>query len=485
MLFNSYLFIFLFLPITWFVYFALNRYKLIDLSKGWLLVASLFYYSYWNLKYLPLILISIFFNYALTQQMLDEKTEKRKKLLFYAGLIFNLGLLGYFKYMGFFLENISDLTGWQFEAIKIALPVGISFYTLQQIAYLVDVFQGAATGERRLLEYALFVVFFPHLLAGPIVHYDQMMPQYQSLKLKVFSKRNIALGIFIFVIGLSKKVIIADTLSVWVNEAFQQTDKLHLFYAWGTSLAYTLQLYFDFSGYSDMAIGIGLLFNFQLPQNFNSPLRAGNINDFWSKWHMTLTAFIRTYIFTPIAKLLPKNFHYSMLAMILAMTIAGIWHGAAWTYIVYGILHGIAIVIHYYWKKSKRKLPHFWGWFLTFNFVNLSFIIFRANSLTEAFQVMKGMIGLNGIQIPKLGIGPLTTLLNYLEKKPAPYMTNDENMQLFLIVLGFLIITKMDNSSYWQQNFEPKTKLAFVTAVMFVICLFGLNRVSEFIYFNF
>ncbi|MGE3610893.1 MAG: MBOAT family protein [Bacteriovoracaceae bacterium] len=485
MVFNSYLFIFLFLPSTWIIYFGLNRYRLTELSKAWLLIASLFYYSYWNIKYLPLILVSISVNFFLTEKLTQIENENKRKLLFYIGLLFNIGLLGYYKYTGFFLENLSLLTGSHIEFIKVALPVGISFYTLQQIAYLIDVYQGAITQGKRILEYALFVVFFPHLLAGPIVHFEEMLPQYQSLKNKVINKKNISLGIFIFTLGLFKKVMIADSLSVWVNDAYSDTSKLHLFYAWGTSLAYTLQLYFDFSGYSDMAIGIGRLFNFELPQNFNSPLKAANINDFWSRWHMTLTSFIRTYIFTPMVKILPKGFHFNMLAMVLAMTIAGIWHGPSWTYIVYGILHGLAIVVHYYWKKTKRKLPYFLGWLITFNFVNLSFIIFRSNTLNDAFNVMKGMLGLQNIRIPKTGINAIKNLHEHLGIQRGPYMTNDENLQLSLIIIGFFILLKLKNTRYWQENFKPSISLAILTGVMFVLCLFGLNRVSDFIYFNF
>lgn len=481
MLFNSYLFILLFLPITWMVYTSLNHFKLVDLSKSWLLGASLFYYSYWNLTYLPLILISILTNFSITNQLLDEKASNRKKPLFYAGLIFNLGLLGYFKYTNFFLDNLGAITGKEYDLIRVALPVGISFYTLGQIAYLVDVYQGISR-ERKLLDYALFVVFFPYLLAGPITHYDHMHPQFQSMRTKLFNRKNVSLGLFLFVIGLFKKVMIADTLSFWVNDGYREAETLHFLAAWGTSLSYTLQLYFDFSGYTDMAVGVALLFNFKIPQNFNSPLRSGNINEFWARWHMTLSTYIRTYIFTPLVRLMPKStFHYSMIAMALAMTIAGIWHGAAWTYVIYGMIHGLAIVAHYYWKKRKKKLPYLLGWFITFNFVNLSFVLFRANSLKQAGFMFKGMMGLQGFQLPKMGI----KFLANMGVKMGPYMTNDQNLHLALVLAGFLIIFKAKNSLEWENDFKPTPALAVGTGMLFVLCLFGLNRVSEFIYFNF
>lgn len=481
MLFNSYVFIFAFLPVTWLVYMLLNRYKLIELSKHWLVLSSLFFYGHWNIKYVPLILVSIFVNHALMVQMTEDRKEPHKKGLFWAGMIFNLGLLGYYKYTNFFLDNLSALTGNTYESLKLILPLGISFYTLHQIAYLVDVYQGV-TRQKSLVDYALFVTFFPKLTAGPITHYDEITPQLKSLRNKFFNARNVSLGLFIFTLGLSKKVLIADTLSAWVNEGFAEPEKLHFFWAWATSVSYTLQLYFDFSGYTDMAIGIGLLFNIQIPQNFNSPLKAGNINDFWSRWHMTLTAFIRTYIFTPLVKIMPSSaFGYSMFAMFLAMTIAGIWHGAAWTFMFYGMIHGLAIVIHYNWKKKKKKLSKFWSWFLTFNFVNFTFIIFRSNTLADTKHVLMGMLGLQGFQIPKMGI----KFINDLGLKMGPYMTNDQNIHLALIVASFVIIYKGTNTNKLLTSFEPKPSWAVATGILFVLCLFGMNRVSEFIYFNF
>jgi alginate O-acetyltransferase complex protein AlgI len=481
MLFNSYVFIFLFLPITWITFFALNRLKFVFLAKCFLLVSSLFFYSYWNPKYLFLILISIVFNYALTVQIKEISEDRKKKFLFFIGLLFNLGLLGYFKYTDFLIENINLLTGFEFSTLSLVLPLGISFYTLQQVAYLVDVYQGVA-GERKFIDYALFVSFFPQLIAGPIVHYDEVMPQFASLKSKIFNHQNFSKGLFVFTLGLGKKVLIADTLSPWVTEAFRTPETLHFFSAWGASLSYTLQLYFDFSGYSDMAIGLGYLFNIKIPQNFNSPLRAANINEFWARWHITLSIFIRTYIFTPIVKAMPKvNFFYSMIAMFLAMTIAGIWHGAGWTFLLYGVIHGLAIVIHHNWKKKKKKLSYFWGWLLTFNFVNVSFIVFRAPTLNHAKHVLLGMMGAQGFQIPKMGIG----FLKNLGVKMGPYMTNDQNLQLAFIIFGMWAIFRVDNLSTRMNSFIPTVKWAVVTSIVFVLCIFGLNRVSEFIYFNF
>lgn len=475
MLFNSYAFILIFLPITWVVYFVMNQQRQFTLSKIWLIVASLYFIGYWSYKPLPILLGSIAINFLLSQWI--HKTHSKKRVL-QLGLVFNIGLLCYFKYTNFFLSNLS------LPPLHVILPLGISYYTIQQIAFLVDTYEGV-TNEKNFLDYMLFVVFFPKLIAGPIAHHEELLPQFKSYESKVFSARNLSLGIFIFCIGLFKKVIIADTFSAWSSDGFAAADKLHFFSAWGTSLSYTLQLYFDFSGYSDMAVGLASMFSIKLPQNFNSPLTAKHINDFWGRWHITLSIFIRTYIFTPLVRMMPKaTFGWSMVAMFIAMTIAGLWHGAAWTYVLYGALHGLAIVIHHTWKKKKNKLPGWLGWFITFNFVNFTFIIFRAKDLTEAGNVLKGMIGLQGFQIPKLGIKPLLKLQDF-GAKIGPYMSNDENIQLLMLVAGFVFLFKAKNSLELERDYQLETRNTLAVSAMFVLCLYGMNRVSEFIYFNF
>jgi len=480
MLFNSHFFIFVFLPIVCLGYHLLNKAKFHEFAKIWLIGGSLYFYSYFNISYLPLIVLSVLTNYMLVKGMM-----RGQKFWFIPGLVFNIGLLCYFKYMNFFLENFSVVTGVDFNLTKIIFPLGISFYTLQQIAYLVDVYQDVVEEEKKLVDYAVYVTFFPCLISGPIAHYDLVLPQFQELKNKVFNSKNFSLGIYLFCLGLFKKVIIADSLSPFVNESYENPANLHLITAWATSLGYTLQLYFDFSGYTDMAIGIAKMFNISIPQNFNSPLRAANINDFWSRWHMTLTSFIKGYIYTPIIRSMPKpTFKNSMIAMFIAMTIAGIWHGPAWTFVLYGMVHGLAIVVHHNWKKKKKKLPYLVGWFITFNFVNLGLVLFRAPNLKAAGEVIAGMMGLQGVQLPKMGIGFLNQL-QALGVKFGPYMTNDENILLALIVFAFVAVFKAPNSYELEERFEPLNKYAFASAVLFVVCMFGLNRVSDFIYFNF
>lgn len=303
MLFNSYEFIFLFLPVMFFGYFYLTSKRLIIGSKAWLVGGSLFFYGWWNVLYLPLILVSMLVNYAIGTSL--PKIEKEggkhpsKRSLLTVGIIFNVGLLGYFKYTDFLLENFNGIFGSDVPLPHIVLPLAISFFTFQQIAYLVDSYRNE-TKEYDLLNYALFVTFFPQLIAGPIVHHKEMMPQFSSKWNLVKNYRNIALGLFIFSIGLFKKVVIADTFAKWATQGFDQAPTLNFFEAWATSLSYTFQLYFDFSGYTDMAIGAALLFNIKLPINFNSPYKARNIQDFWRRWHITLSRFLRDYVYVPL-----------------------------------------------------------------------------------------------------------------------------------------------------------------------------------------
>ncbi|MAX65668.1 MAG: MBOAT family O-acyltransferase [Bacteriovoracaceae bacterium] len=485
MLFNSYIFIFIFLPITFVIHYLIGKHEKHGhtLSHSWLILASLFFYGYWNFSYLSIIISSIIINFLITHYLISKPHAKIKKPLFLLGLSFNLGLLGYFKYKNFFMENMNLLLNSDFHFTHVLLPLGISFFTLQQIAYLVDVYEGLVK-KTPFHKYALFVCFFPQLIAGPIVHYKEVMPQFDDDKNHRFNIKNINLGIFVFILGLAKKVLLADTFAIWANAGFNHTDTFHFFQAWGTSLSYTMQLYFDFSGYSDMAIGLGLLFNIKLPKNFDSPFLARNIIDFWTKWHITLSQFITTYIFTPLLKAMPKfTFTNSMISIFITMCIAGLWHGAAWTFVLYGALHGVIIIINHIMKKRKIKLPKFWAIFITFQFINIVFTIFRAEKLETAFNIFKGMFGLTYFKIPKGLISEELIL-----KSGAiigPHMNNDQNLNLIFIIVSLYIVFKLKNSMQLMQEFKPQTKTALFMSFIFVLCLFGLNRVSDFIYFNF
>ncbi|MGB6019807.1 MAG: MBOAT family O-acyltransferase, partial [Sulfurimonadaceae bacterium] len=266
----------------------------------------------------------------------------------------------------------------------------ISFFTFQQIAYLVDSYRGE-TAEYDFLNYALFVTFFPQLIAGPIVHHAEMMPQFASKWNLVKNYKNIATGLFIFSIGLFKKVVIADTFAKWATAGFDHAETLNLLEAWATSLSYTFQLYFDFSGYTDMAIGAALLFNIKLPINFNSPYKALDIQDFWRRWHITLSRFLRDYIYIPLGGNRKGSFrtYNNLLATFI---LGGIWHGAGWTFVFWGLLHGMALVVHRFWKSIGFTMPNILAWFITFNFINIAWVFFRAREWDDAIKVLTGMV---------------------------------------------------------------------------------------------
>jgi alginate O-acetyltransferase complex protein AlgI len=466
MLFNSYAFIFVFLPLALIGYFTLNHFKHVALGKCWLIGASLYFYTYFTYKNLPILLISLCMNYSLGHLLHRELKWVSKVNLFRFGLIFNIGLLSFFKFSGFLL------------------PLGLSFFTLQQIAFLIDSYEGL-TEKKDFIDYAVFVSFFPTLISGPIVHYQHLIPQFERADNKKFNIDLFSTGIFIFCLGLTKKVLISEAFAGWAKTGFDEALTLDLLAAWKTSLSYTFQLYYDFSGYTDMAIGIGYMFNVKIPQNFNSPFRSKSIIEFWSRWHMTLSQFINTYLFTPLVRAMPKiNFRNTMIATFTSMFIAGVWHGAGWTFVVYGALHGAALVANHMWKKRKKKLPTWLAWFITFNFVNITFIIFRAKELKDALKILKGMIGATGVVIPKMIIKSLGPLKDF-GWKMGTYLQPDDYLLMIMLAGAFYVLRKLKNSLELEKEFKPTTKVAFACGIAFVFCFFGMNRITEFIYFNF
>lgn len=489
MLFNSFEFMLLFLPITLVVYFLLLRKHLTIAARSWLLFASLFFYSWWDIKYLPLILGSILFNYTigglLAEYDASAKKPVSKKSIFLAGIIANIALLCWFKYMDFFIGTTNGLLGTQLPLLKIVLPLGISFFTITQIAFLVDAYEGLVE-ERNLLNYALFVTFFPHLLAGPILHHSEMMPQFERLRNKVLNWKNLYLGLTLFFLGLFKKVILADTFSAWASAGFDTTQPLTLIPAWLTSLSYTFQLYFDFSGYSDMALGVGWMFNISLPINFNSPYKATGMIDFWKRWHITLTNFVTTYLYTPILRAFGSiTFTNSLVAIFLAMLISGFWHGAGWNFIVWGGMHGAGLVVNHYWKKKKHKMPAWLGWLITFNFVNISFVFFRARSLEGAGQILGGMAGMNGIMLHR-SLGKFTWLQDMgitFGKWLDAIKGNDETWVMAIVAL--IIVAFLKNSMEIISRVRPSWGWLVLLLVVSFWSLLDMSKVSEFLYFQF
>jgi D-alanyl-lipoteichoic acid acyltransferase DltB (MBOAT superfamily) len=460
MLFNSYEFIFLFLPLSFFIYFYLLQQRLIIGAKGFLVFASLFFYSWWNVAYLPIILSSMLFNYIIGNTLNDnlQHIKMHRKTLLAIGISANLALLGYFKYSDFFIKNFNVVFDTSIPLLHVMLPLAISFFTFQQIAYLVDSYR-AETKEYDFLNYALFVTFFPQLIAGPIVHHSEMMPQFASKWNLVKKYKNIAAGLFIFCIGLFKKVVIADTFALWATNGFDIAQTLNMIEAWATSLSYTFQLYFDFSGYTDMAIGAALLFNIRLPINFNSPYKALSIQDFWRRWHITLSRFLKEYIYIPLGGN-RKGALRTYSNLLATFILGGIWHGAGWTFVFWGFLHGLALVIHRAWQSIGFKLPKVFAWFITFNFINISWVFFRAKEWDDALKVLDGMFF-------------------------GAFSLDIASQTLLWILLAFVVVLAFINSFELHQRFKLSYKNLLLTLILLYLALERLSSFSEFLYFNF
>jgi alginate O-acetyltransferase complex protein AlgI len=490
MLFNSYEFILVFLPVTFFIYFYLNKKRLTEAGKGWLVFSSLFFYSWWDINYLPLILGSIIFNYVVGRSLYQYSGTGRRglisrKIILVFGVVLNLSLLGYFKYVDFFIENINYAFNTQISLLNLTLPLAISFFTFQQIAYLVDSFR-QETEEYDFLNYAVFVSFFPQLIAGPIVHHSEMMPQFSNIRNKAKNYRNIAIGLFIFSIGLFKKVVLADTFSEWATNGFDVAETLSLFEAWATSLSYTFQLYFDFSGYADMAIGAGLIFNIKLPINFNSPYKALNIQDFWRRWHMTLSRFLKEYVYIPLGGNRGGSFrtYNNLLATFI---IGGIWHGAGWTFFFWGGLHGMAIAINRIWRLTSIKLPAVVAWFITFNFVNVAWIFFRAKEWGDSVKVLTSMFSLDHVVLP----GTLKNKLYFLNEygvEFGSYLINIGGRGVTLplwLFFSFIFIICFKNTMQLINCSKLDFEKLFISGAAFTLGITSLSEVTEFLYFNF
>ena len=480
MLFNSYEFILIFLPITFFIYFYLNYKDMNSNSKLFLVFSSLFFYSWWNIKYLPIILFSIFFNFILGNFFL----KNRNKIILIFGIIVNIALLIYFKYTDFFIKNIDYAFNLNIPLLNLTLPLAISFFTFQQISYLVDSYRGY-TKEYDFLNYALFVTFFPQLIAGPIVHHKEMMPQFMKLKNRYINYKNISMGFFIFSIGLFKKVIIADTFSIWATNGFDKAIDLNLFEAWATSLSYTFQIYFDFSGYTDMAIGLALLFNIELPINFNSPYKSTNIQEFWRRWHITLSRFLREYIYIPIGGNRVKEIRVYF-NLLITFIIGGIWHGAGWTFLFWGFLHGLALIIYRLWKRLNIKLYTFLSWLITFIFINITWVFFRAKEWSDAVKVLSSMFSFNNIIFPTMLENKLYFLTDYGVKFGRFTQDIDATFEIiFWLFGGLLLILLFRNSIERLNSFKLTYSNALFTSTIFTVAILSLNKVSEFLYFNF
>jgi D-alanyl-lipoteichoic acid acyltransferase DltB (MBOAT superfamily) len=410
MLFNSYTFIFLFLPAVLLGYIVIGA-LLQQWAAAWLVAASLVFYAYWDPRYLSLLLISAVVNFFAGRGLAEcpPGQLRRRRLLLALSIGFNLLLLGYFKYANFFIANLADATGLEITIRKVILPLGISFFTFTQIAFLVDAYRGEAR-EPKFVHYLLFVTYFPHLIAGPILHHKEMMPQFAQPETYRFNAANLVTGCVIFIIGLFKKAVLADGVAHYVSPIFDAAAKGQHFLiqdAWGGALAYTFQLYFDFSGYCDMAIGASLMFGIALPLNFNSPYKSRSIVEFWRRWHMTLSRFLRDYLYIPLGGN-RKGGARRYINLFLTMLLGGLWHGAGWTFVIWGALHGLYLAINHAFSVTRARLgliaPSRIGsaasWLVTFLAVVVGWVFFRAESWDSALHILAGMANITQCSVP-------------------------------------------------------------------------------------
>ena len=498
MLFNSYPFIFVFLPVVVVGYYAIGPRAGQRWAVAWLVLASLFYYGWWNPRYVALIVLSVGANYGLGLGIarLGGHDPAWRRVVLTVAVVFNLGLLGYYKYAHFFVENVNRFGGTTLQFEAVVLPLAISFFTFQQLTYQVDVYNGQRP-ERSIWDYSLFVLFFPQLIAGPIVHHGEMLPQFKRPQALQVDLAWLASGIAVFALGLFKKVVIADTAALWGSPVFAAAERgevLGFYEAWRGALAYTVQLYNDFSGYSDMAIGLGLMFGIRLPVNFNSPYKAASIIDFWRRWHMTLSRFLRDYLYIPLG----GNRHGTARRyanLMITMLLGGLWHGAGWTFVLWGGLHGLYLLINHAWRAlaPPLRLAHsppsrIWKVLsvaLTFLAVAVAWVLFRATTLEGALQILRGMAGLNGEG--KFGRGALALLLI-----AALWLTfrAPNTLQWVLGHSGREVLTEpRDKAVPSARGWRPTLRWAIVTAVLFAIGVLFLKGISfqtsEFLYYQF
>lgn len=494
MIFNSYIFIFIFLPITWLSFHYCRTKFGIGASFKVLSTASLIYYAWWNPSFIFLPLASVVFNFSWGKKIVRSDNPK---LWVIAGIILNLLLLGYFKYAMFFIENLNFFSGNELDVPSIILPIGISFFTFQQITYLTDLGNGDDP-KYSFSDYLLFVTFFPQLIAGPIVHHKEMMPQFRE-DTSGSLHANLSLGMTLFVIGLSKKVLIADTLAPYASLTFGHASDgvaINIISAWIAAFAFSFQLYFDFSGYSDMALGIGAMYGIFLPVNFLSPYKATSLVEFWRRWHISLSRFLKEYLYIPLGG--NRVGQVRMLSnLLLTMIVGGLWHGANWTFILWGFLHGAGLSISHLFSKyfnlgsSKRFVVRASFISLTFLFVVLSWVLFRAENFTAAANMYKTMFAFKGVILP----------IELKETFPNASFAGDfHKTHVVQIVLAGLIAFLAPNSMQIINNAKFKLPLSqsstrlrwsttklwvTITAILFLACLFNMSSLSEFLYYQF
>ena len=458
MLLNSYGFILAFLPVVILAYFLMGKASKPVYSKIVLLVASYFFIVYLDLASGLVLFLSSFVNYFFNRGI--KKNQTKAKGIVATGVVFNIILLCFFKYIGLLIERIGLTAASGIPALKIILPIGISFYSFQQIAFLIDNYRGEVA-DYSFLDYLLFTSYFPKVIQGPINYHSEFIPQLNSPQSRMFNFDNISAGLMTFAIGLSKKVLVADNLGKIVDYGYTNITSLNSFEAILVILGYTLQIYFDFSGYCDMAIGVSKMLNIDLPVNFDSPYKACNISDFWKRWHITLTRFLTKYLYIPLGGN-RKGTVRTYINILIVFLVSGIWHGVGLTFIVWGLIHGSASIIYRMTMKTYDSIPRLIQWFLTFIFINLTWIVFRAGSMSDALsllgRVFAGGFGINAALAENL-LQP--TIINVLSQVlPLNYVT------ILLFVISIVVVTLLKNSNEMTKTFRPTFKSWAFTLVL-------------------
>ncbi|MCL1888353.1 MAG: MBOAT family protein [Kiritimatiellaeota bacterium] len=478
MLFCSHVFVFAFLPLVLAGYFAIGRVARAEWTRAWLVLASLVFYAWNRVDYLWIILSSIAVNYACVFVMergwpwskSGMPPQWQRRLVMWVGVLFNIGLLGWFKYAMFVLENVNDAFGTDYVIRKIILPLGISFFTFQQIACLVDLCKSRETPKYTLLNYTLFVTFFPQLVAGPIVHHHDMMPQFEKRDSVRPDGLNLAAGLHLFAVGLFKKLVIADFVGKWAANGMDKWDRLPeltFWQAWFSVVSYMLQIYFDFSAYSDMAIGLGRMFNIRLPLNFNSPYRARNIKEFWQRWHMTLGSFLMNYLYIPLGGS-RRGAARAYANLFLVFLVCGVWHAASWSYVLFGALHGAAMVVHRAWGNRGFRMPVWLAWPLTFVFLAFTYAPARCPKLYQVFRVWRGMFT------------PSSFNLQSVAK-----ITQPVDWPWLWLAAVFALAVFIPNAAGRDKNFRPTLANGVATVLLLAVAVLHVERLSPFLYFNF
>lgn len=471
MLFNSYEFLFIFLPLTLLGYYLITKKSL---QLWFLFFSSIFFYAYWSTTYVFLLLFTVILDFQIAKAIYNTASQKNKKILLVTSMVLNLSILGFFKYYNFFIESLNGVLHQAgvgtslIPTLDILLPIGISFYTFQSMSYVIDVYRGTSNAHAGQLEFASYVTLFPHQISGPLVRHNQIVPQLESHKTYNFNSDNFWKGCYFFVFGLAKKMLIADRIASAVDPLVANISTASNMEAWLAMLGYTNQLYFDFSGYSDMAVGLGLMMNIKFPQNFNSPYKSQSITEFWKRWHITLSSWLKDYLYISLGGNRKGNL-FTYRNLLITMAIGGLWHGANWTFVIWGVMHGGLLAIERYFKDHGWDILRFkyLKWTLTFLFVSLAWVFFRSPDLSVSFIWIKKIFVLNDLV-------SWDVLLIHPRHKDR-----------FFIGLAIGLLMAFFGKNTFEINYKPNIKNAFVLALLFVICLSYMGDESPFLYFQF